>query len=205
MAANWGFWEVLIGVVTISLAVLSIFIGLFGVWLYFKIEEIIENIVAKALEDKTKELRGRMYGFVGLILGHLSTVRPEFIHDAIKFSRDAYEAIPEFSPFKVTAMNNLCFYLAQRGYMTDADAAVKYAKAALDDYAKSGEVEWITTYARVVARYANSFDHPRQTLLAAEKMMEELIANDQIPPKNKADAARHLTDIRAALGAMGGA
>ncbi len=100
-------------------------------------------------------------------------------------------------------MNNLAFYYALLGYVTDAPAAVRYAKLLLEGYATNKDIDGLTTYAAVVGTYHAHFDRPRQTLLDAERMMEELATREDITVDQKQSAARHLEKIRAALRQLG--
>lgn len=207
MKVDWGFWEVLVGITSLSLAVLAILIGGASIYLYFRgrpwIEELVRNEVRKEIESTEKELRGRLVGYVGFVFGRLRKVNPELIHPAIQYSQYAYETLPDTSAWKMRAMNNLAFYYSVRGYVTDAPAAIRYARALLEDYAKSGDIDWLTTYAVVVGRYYEYFDSPRQRLLEAERMMEELQQRGDVSQGDKQNAAGHLETLRAALRLLG--
>lgn len=201
---DWGFWEVLVGVTGLSLASLAILLAAASVWLYIWgkpwLEDLVQQTVRREIEKSEKQLRGRLVGYVGFIFGRLSATHSDLIHEAINFALRAYETLPDDSPAKMSAMNNLAFAYSKRGYKTDAPAAIRFAKLLLEDYATSREMEWLTTYASVVATYHKEFDNPRQALLQAEDMMAELQGRADVPPEHKQNAARHLERIRAALG-----
>jgi hypothetical protein len=206
---DWGFWEVLVGITSISLASLAFILAGASVVLYFRgrdwIEEQVKKTVGREIERKEREMLCRLLGYVGFIFGMLHRVglQPEFITQAVDFSKRAYEVLPDQTPEKMAAMNNLAFAYAVRGYDTDAESAIRYARALLVDYASSNEVDWLTTYAAVVGRFYNKFENPRKALLEAENMMEELQARGDVTPNHKQNAARHLETIRAALGKFG--
>lgn len=204
---DWGLWQVLIGVAALALYVLTILLAVASVWLYIWgkpwIVEMVHKAVKSEMDYRENELRGRLVGYVGFIFGRLREVKPDFIHAAIDYSGRAYERLADTSDWKITALNNLAFYLSVRGYSTDSDAAIKYAKALLDGYALRKNIDWLTTYASVVVSYYKDFDSPRQTLLHAEKLMEELQRRDDVTPRDKQNAARHLEGIRAAIKELG--
>lgn len=205
---DMGFWEVLVGITSLSLAGLAFLLALVSVLLYFWgrdwIVELVRRTVRQELEPSERELRGRIQGYVGFIFGKLQDVRPDFVNQAITYAQRAHETLPDDSKWKTTALNNLAFSYALRGYVTDAPAAVRYAKILLEDYATSRELEWLTTYAAIVGRFYNHFESPRQALLDAEKMMEELQQRGDVTQDQKQSAARHLETIRTALRQIGG-
>lgn len=200
---DWGGFQALIGVTSIALAVLAILVAIVGAALVFYGRDWLRDVIEKEVERRTaaheRELRGRVVGYVGFIFGRLRDVRPDFLHSAIHYSEAARDFLPDDSSYKITAINNLAFYYATRGYVTDAPAAVAYAKRVLEEYAISKKIDRLTTYASVVAVFHNYFDNPRRALLDAEKMMQELEGRDDISVTEKQNAARHLVKIRAAL------
>ena len=191
------------GATALSVAGLALLIAFASLAMYFVgrqwLERRLKEAVQREIDVHERELRGRLVGYVGFMFGRLRDLRPEFIDEAIRYSELAYTVLPATSDWKMASLNNTAFYYSVRGYRTDAPAAIKYAKTALEDYAKSGNINRLTTYASVVARYYNNFDNPKKALQEAETMMQELQDREDITPTHKQSAARHLEKIRAAL------
>ncbi|MGB6924168.1 MAG: hypothetical protein WBE08_11980 [Methyloceanibacter sp.] len=204
---DWGLWEVLIAITSISVGLFALLISFFALVFYFLGRKWAADRIAAEVKAQLKaselELRGRLVGYVGYIFGRLSEIRPDFIHPAINHSRLAFGLLSDTSEWKLVAANNLAFYYSKRKYETDGAAAKEYAETLLADYAKSHDVDWLTTYAAVVGAYSAHFENPKRALSDAEKMMEELQTREDVTIDQKQSAARHLETIRAALKTLG--
>jgi len=193
----------LTGILTIVLAALAIIIALAGVLLVIWGKPWLEGLVQSKVDEQIKLIElavsGRLLGFMGYIFGVWTTDKNDFIHSAIKFSDQAYSILPKQNPYSLIALNNLTYYLAKRGYINDAQIAIKYANILLDEYPKGRITRWLTTYASVVGKYYKYFDLPKQSLRDAEERMAELLTRDDVLNEDKQDAEKHLETIRSAI------
>lgn len=164
----------------------------------------IEKRLKEKEEETRKETQARLQMWMGYIFGELHRIHPdkeEFVDYAIEFSRHAFSALSDER--KALAINNLTFYLAERGQVRDAKEAVSHAEELLDLYQKERDPDYLTTYARVLIAYHSSFADPAKVLREAICMLDELQKDKSVSENHKEKArprAARLAEILRAIG-----
>jgi len=199
----WGFWEVLVGAIGLALAIIAVILALAGVLIFFVGKDWINERIDRAVKATREETSAMLRHYVGYIFGELYRElekKPSpFINYCLDYERRAYKGLPDENPNKINALNNIAFYSSIRGYHADGPTAKEIAETLLDDYKRSGDIDWLTTYASVVAKYSKFFDNPGQALLDGKEIMEELIKREDVSEYDKNNARRHLEKIVEAL------
>ena len=210
---KWDFWAVIISVATLAIAILAVLIAIasiYGVvwgreWLEGRIRREAENAVAAV----RTELEAYLVGYVGYIFGRLrellEQLRPhDFIGAAINYTQLAFDQHRPESEGRLIAANNLAFYYAYRGRPSDAQEAIRLAELLLENYPRHRVVDWLTTYAAVVAGYHRQFPNTIAALKKAIRMMEELEERTDVTPEQKQHAVEHLEKLRPTLAIYSG-
>jgi len=171
-------------VIAIALAVLTLIAALWGRdWVISEIE--------KHSDRQSEIAAARMAGFVGFLCGKLRDTQPEFLDQAIAFSRDAYKTLPVKERAKVAALNNLAFYLSIRADAADGNECVELARLLRRHYGETGNLEHLNTYASVVAAYHNAFPDPQRELEEALDVVDAVLSNRTASKRHKSNARRH--------------
>lgn len=179
MAASIALFAIAIGI-----TVLTLFVTIWG-----------RDWVSAEIEKQTKKqgdlATARMEGYVGFIFGQLRTVKPPLLNQAIDFSRNTYQKLPEEDAAKIKAINNLAFYLSLRADPTDGVECTELARLLRQNYSKTGRIGYLNTYAAVVATYHTAFADPQHELEEALAVVDTILNNTTASQHHKDNALRH--------------
>ena len=156
----------------------------------------IARLVKERGDYATREDVGRARLFIGYVFGRLTTVGSQFLDDAIEFSRDAYDELPDTSPHINSAMNNWAFFASQKGDPADAPEAMQIDKKLRDRYPSTRDHNNATSYASIVAAYYARYDNPSEAVNDALELMEGMLRDPSISEVDKGNARRHLDRLR---------
>lgn len=157
----------------------------------------IARLVKERAEYITREDVGRARFFIGYVFGRLIKIDQQYLDDALIFSREACDELPDTSPHIDAAMNNWAFYASLKGDPADAPGAMQIGKKLRDRYSSTRDRDDATTYASIVAAYYARYDNPSEAVDDALELMEEMLRDPSISEVDKGNARRHDTRLRA--------
>lgn len=181
--------------ITIVIAILTLAsVIFFRKWYLDKIDQLVKERADFIIREDV----GRTRFFIGYVFGRLITVDRQYLDDALIFSRDACDELPDTSPHIDIAKNNWAFYASQKGDPADAPGAMQIGKKLRDRYSSTRDPDDATTYASIVAAYYARYDNPSEAVNDALELMEEMLRDPSISEVDKDNARRHDTRLRAA-------
>lgn len=177
------------------LTAIAIIVGILAIFAAVVARGWVKNAIAKRVEESVNYAKledvGRARSFIGYVFGRLRHVDLRYLDEAIKFSRDAYDELPDNSPHKDMAMNNWAFYVSLKADPADAAEAMQIGTQLRNRYPRTRDPDDVNTYASIVAAYYDRYDDPRAAVDDALELVKTMIQDDSVAEADKANARRH--------------
>lgn len=163
--------------VALLIAVVSLSFAVFG-------KQWVESLVLRKTEHELRQLEirsnSRVYLRMAYVLWQLSKgdeqERTKYLDEAIELTRKCYE--DRFDPnddIKANEVNNLAYFLIERGRDSDKAEAVELSDVLLKIYKKSTERNaCLCTYAEIVLTCHSEFSDPKTEIKKAIKLISPI-------------------------------
>lgn len=180
-------------IIAIHIAIITLIFGFFGKpWVDAEINRRIKNEIDKVRDQTLASVQAT----TGYIFGELAKFHPGLHVIAANYSREAYNALDDEHPHKISAINNFVFFSSQVGKTDVALDCVRFAQELRVAYGRGMMPDFATTYAAAVIVYSDYFPDSRGAIDDAMKLMQELIDSEHTSRKIVDQASDRLVKLR---------